>query len=324
MIGIDTHGPFFNWLMDGLRALAEIRTPFWDSVMSAVTVLGQEIFFIIIAEILLYCYSKKSGYKFLFMFGIGTVISQALKFVFMIDRPWKIDPDFRIVESARAAATGWSFPSGHTQSAFMMYFGTARVFKKKWLWAAAAAIVLLVSFSRMYLGVHTLLDVAAALVIGAVLLLITELLFSRFGDRPGFSSLMLGAASVISLVYLIVIMVFDKGYELYADDLGTAATVFGLVFGSFCGSIVERKFIDFDTKAVWWVQIIKVVLGTAIMLGIRFGLKPLFKLIYDSPLMNAPRYFLMVFVGIAVYPILFRVLALFGNKKKESRVSSQR
>lgn len=299
--------PLFTWLMDMLRAIGSARTPFFDSVMSAVTVLGAEWLAVVVAVIFFYCISKKQGYKFLFLFCFGTLLNIVLKQIFMIPRPWVIDPSFQIVETARAAATGWSFPSGHTQNITVLCFGLAGALRKKWVGIAAAAVVLLVGFSRMYLGVHTLLDVVVALGTGVLTLLLTDLLFKRFGDIPSFPTVLLGITAGLMLVFLVVVMATDHT-ELRENDLGTAATMFGLTFGVVAGGIIERRFINFEVKAVWWVQLIKVALGLGVIMGVRAGLKPLFKLIYDDPIMNAPRYFLMTFCGMAVVPLVFGIL----------------
>lgn len=312
-----TDSSFFAWLMDMLRSIAGIRSPFMNTVMSGITVLGQEAIPIVFAIVLMYCFSKRSGYKFMFMMSFGTAVNQALKMIFMIPRPWVIDPEFKIVESAREGATGWSFPSGHTQSAVIAYGGLASEIRKKWAYAAAFILIILIGFSRMYLGVHTLFDVVVSLATGVLTIILTEALFRKFGDEPVFHTVIMGVASALSLALTIVVLAADRT-ELYADNLGNAAMLFGLTFGVFCGSIIERRFINFETKAVWWVQIIKVALGVAVIFGIRLGCKPLFKLIYDSPIMNAPRYFLMTFVGIAVYPLSFRFLHALDRKGKKA------
>lgn len=103
--------------MNLLYALESVRTPFWDAVFSAVTHLGEETVFMVAAILIFWCVSKQEGYYLLLMGFFGTVVNQFLKLLFRIPRPWVRDPDFTIVESARAQATGYSFPSGHTQNA---------------------------------------------------------------------------------------------------------------------------------------------------------------------------------------------------------------
>ena len=112
--------------MDILYALEKIRTPFWNGVMSAVTQLGGEVIFIVAAVVVFWCVSKWEGYYLMTIAFCGTVLNQFLKLVCRVPRPWVRDPNFTIVESARAEATGYSFPSGHTQNAIGLFGGMAR------------------------------------------------------------------------------------------------------------------------------------------------------------------------------------------------------
>ena len=96
--------------MQLLYALAKLRTPWLDTVLGAITNCGGEIVFMAVAIIVFWCVSKSCGYYMLTVGFVGTIVNQFLKLVFRIPRPWVKDPDFRIVESARAEATGYSFP----------------------------------------------------------------------------------------------------------------------------------------------------------------------------------------------------------------------
>ena len=112
--------------MHFLRLLEGIRLPALDVFFGAVTYLGDELAFMVLAFALFWCVDKRTGY-YAFVAGLfGTIGNQFLKIVCRIPRPWVLDPDFTIVESARAAATGYSFPSGHTQNA-VSTFGAAAI-----------------------------------------------------------------------------------------------------------------------------------------------------------------------------------------------------
>ena len=149
--------------MELLYWLESIRTPIGDTFFSLITHFGEETLFIIAGLLFFWCIDKMEGY-FLLSVGLsGTVINQFLKLWFRIPRPWVKDPNFTIVESARAEATGYSFPSGHTQSSVGIFGGLARWNKTLWLRGISIALCVLVPLSRLYLGVHTPLDVGVSI-----------------------------------------------------------------------------------------------------------------------------------------------------------------
>ena len=102
--------------MEFLKLLESIRNPVLDAFFSTVTHLGEETLFILAGLICFWCINKHKGYYILSVGFAGTVLNQFMKLLFRIPRPWVQDESFTIVESARAEATGYSFPSGHTQS----------------------------------------------------------------------------------------------------------------------------------------------------------------------------------------------------------------
>ena len=308
-----TQSGFFDWLMQMLRDIAGTRTPFFNGVMSGVTILGEEMAFIVIGLILFWCFDKKYGYRFLFMYVAGNFLNQLLKSIFMIPRPWVIDKDFEIVEAARDGASGWSFPSGHTQSAVLLYGGLSRRVKKWWGYLIAAVLILLIGYSRMYLGVHTLLDVGVSLITGLLLIAFTEALFDRIGDgvKP------FTIACAVLAVLCIGLIIFTKTLpesETYNDQVKGAYMLFGTTFGLLAGGYIEKRFINFDPKSKWWVQIIKVVVGLALVLALRVGLKKLLGLISSDSSMDAIRYFAMSFFALGVYPLFFN---LFRKRDKK-------
>ena len=97
--------------MGVLYALESIRTPALDKIMSVITLLGGELFFMVIAVTVFWCVSKREGYYLMIVGFFGTVINQFLKILCCVPRPWIKDPDFTIVESARAEATGIPSPA---------------------------------------------------------------------------------------------------------------------------------------------------------------------------------------------------------------------
>ena len=102
--------------MDFLRLLAAGRCGVLDAVFSGLTYFGSEIAFMAAALLIFWCVDKRQGYYVFLVGALGTVCNQFLKLAFRIPRPWVLDPEFQIVESARAGATGYTFTQGNTQN----------------------------------------------------------------------------------------------------------------------------------------------------------------------------------------------------------------
>ena len=185
--------------MGFLYLLESIRNPVLDVLMQFFTLFGEELLFMVLALAVYWCVSKEEGYYLLFVGFLGTIVNQFLKLLFRIPRPWVRDPNFTIVESARSGATGYSFPSGHTQNAVGTLGGIARWQKQKWLRAVCIALLLLTCFSRMYLGVHTPLDVGVSFGIAAVLVFVMYPIVRHAAQKPQRMYVLLGVMTLIAV-----------------------------------------------------------------------------------------------------------------------------
>lgn len=307
--------------MDILYALEKIRTPFWNGVMSAVTQLGGEVIFIVAAVVVFWCVSKWEGYYLMTIAFCGTVLNQFLKLICRVPRPWVRDPNFTIVESARAEATGYSFPSGHTQNAIGLFGGMARWGGRRWVRLGLTALALIIAFSRMYLGVHTPADVGVSLVLAAALVLGLYPLMRRAQEKPRYMGYVLAAMLVVSGAFVVFVETCgfpaDMDAENLASGIGNAWKMLGAVAGMTLAWLLDRRYIHFETQAVWWVQVIKVAVGMALLLAIKSGLKaPLLALLGHEGLAGGVRYFLLVLVAGAVWPLVFRPMSKWGKGKR--------
>lgn len=307
--------------MDILYALEKIRTPFWNGVMSAVTQLGGEVIFIVAAVVVFWCVSKWEGYYLMTIAFCGTVLNQFLKLICRVPRPWVRDPNFTIVESARAEATGYSFPSGHTQNAIGLFGGMARWGGRRWVRLGLTTLALVIAFSRMYLGVHTPADVGVSLVLAAALVLGLYPLMRRAQEKPRYMGYVLAAMLVVSGAFVVFVETCgfpaDMDAENLASGIGNAWKMLGAVAGMTLAWLLDRRYIHFETQAVWWVQVIKVAVGMALLLAIKSGLKaPLLALLGHEGLAGGVRYFLLVLVAGAVWPLVFRPMSKWGKGKR--------
>ena len=306
--------------MDLLYALENIRTPFLDTVMSAVTQLGGETVYMAVAIIAFWCVDKYLGYYILTTGFAGTVFNQFLKISCRIDRPWVRDPDFTIVKSARAEATGYSFPSGHTQNAFAS-FGCLGMWSRRALWRAVCAVVIaLIAFSRMYLGVHTPADVGVSILAGLVLTLALWPLFRDMERHPGRMYAVLGVMLGLTLIYLVYVELYPFPEDTDAENLASALEngykLLGAGTALLVAFIADHRWLHFDTRAPIAGQVLKCVLGLALVMAIRAGLKsPLYAVFGEGGLADAVRYFLVVIFAAAIWPLSFRLFARVGSRR---------
>lgn len=300
-----------------LYALEKIRLPGLNELMLAVTQLGEETAFLVIALILFWCVDKRRGYYVMGVGFLGTLANQFMKLLFRIPRPWVLDENFTILEQAREAATGYSFPSGHTQCAVGTFGAIAHTSKRKWVRAVCIVITVLVPFSRMYVGVHTPYDVLAAA--ATALLLIFVLRPVVFRDNGRHIPALLAVMTVLAAAYLGYVELYPFPADVDAHNLESgmknAYTLIGCMAGLLVVYAVDEKWLKFSTDAVWWAQILKVVLGVLVVLIVKEGMRsPLDALFAGHLAARAVRYFLIVVVAGTVWPLSFRWFAKLGRK----------
>lgn len=295
-----------------LKALSEIRSPFLDALVQLVTRLGEEVIILGVICFFYWCLNKNTAYKIGLIFFTSGMLVQGLKISFRIDRPFVIDKTFKPVESAVEGATGYSFPSGHTQSATSLYGYFALAVKKPWLKALFVLAFLLVGFSRLYLGVHTYFDVGVSLILTLAVVFLVSYIFDKLtsGKYDLVLSAILAAASIFLCVYAFILAKVGYADTAQINDCfksGGAGVAFAL------GFFLERKYIKFDVSAKkTYVQIIKFVLGVAGALILKSGLKLIAP---GNLILDFIRYFLTVLWVLVIYPYLFTKV-LSGGKKE--------
>lgn len=250
---------------------------------------------------------------------MGTLLNQFLKLMFRIPRPWVRDPDFTIVESARAAATGYSFPSGHTQSAVGVFGSIARLSGRKAVRILSIAICLLVPFSRMYLGVHTPADVGVSFGIALILILTMYPVTDWAVKEKKHMRIYFGVFLGMAVLYLLFVNFYpfpaDMDPENFAHGVKNAYKITGSVIGLWAGYEADERYIHFETRSSLSGQMGKLVLGLLLVLAIKSGLKiPLQTLFAGNALADGVRYMLITFFASGIWPLTFR---FFGKGERK-------
>lgn len=245
-----------------LEFLSRLRTDLLDNIFYYITYFGDLYALLPLLCIIYWCLNKQLGQKMLCSFFISGGIVHGLKIAFRIERPWIINPDFKPVDAAFKTAGGYSFPSGHSQAASSVYLTIFRDTGNKILRILCTIITILVIFSRMYLGVHTPLDVFFSLIISLIVIHIIFIICRNYSIS---SSGKLGLL-ILSLFYSCGVIFYSYllvrwNISTLDDVASTIVFVCGLI-GFSMGIYLENKYINFRTQCrSGFMQILKLILG---------------------------------------------------------------
>ena len=303
--------------MEFLYFLEGIRMPVLNEFMLAVTYLGDEIAFLVTALILFWCVDKRQGYYVLSVGFFGTLANQFLKITCRVPRPWVRDPEFTILEQAREAATGYSFPSGHSQSAVGTFGAIAYTTKSAIVKCLCIAVAVLVPLSRMYIGVHYPSDVLVAS--GMALALIVIMKPMVYGNDGKYIPVIFAVGVALSLAFLAYVELWPFPKDIDPHNMESAVknayTLLGALLGLLVAYYYDEKKLHFPVKAVWWAQILKVVIGLLLVLAVKEGTKGILDALCGGHMIaRGIRYFLVVIMAGVIWPMTFRRFSELGRK----------
>ena len=310
--------------MQFLYLLENLRVSWLNELMLLITHLGEETAFLAIAIIVFWCVDKYHGYYLMGVGLFGNMANQFLKILCHVPRPWVKDPNFHALEDAIPEADGYSFPSGHSQTAVGTFGCIAVTQKNKIIRSICIAIMILVPFSRMYVGVHTPADVLVGSAMA--LIMVFALKSVMLGEKKERNiPIVFAALLVLNIAYLIAVNIIAGKQQLTVvteeSENITSAVKNGYTFlGCFAGLLVvwfaDEKKLHFSTSAVWWAQILKAVLGLVVVLAVKEGTRSLLEAFLPVYPARAVRYFLVVITAGIIWPLTFKWFSKLGRKEK--------
>ncbi|MCY6485178.1 phosphatase PAP2 family protein [Clostridium aestuarii] len=258
-----------------IKYIQTFSNSFLDKFAEGITMMGEQYFFIMIIAIIFWCVDKKFGYRLGFTLISSMVINGAIKEILKVPRIFGTEG----IRSLRInTATGYSFPSGHTQGVATFWMSIISNVKKKYIYFLGSIIVILVAVSRIYLGVHRPIDVIGGIVISLIWVLVCNIIFNYLDN--GGNKLILFSIIVPMLIGLFMF----KTHDYY--------TISGVTLGFFVGYNIESQYIKFNEKTSMIINIFKFLVGVSIVLIIMKGLKLVF-----------PKYLLFDFIRYCIIGI---------------------
>jgi membrane-associated phospholipid phosphatase len=289
--------PIWQWGLTIILAIQSIRTPALDAFFKAVTALGSEDFFMVLVPLTLWCLNLSAGIRLSVALVLGVVINDGLKTLFTHPRPFDLDPSVGLYP-----AEGYGFPSGHAQMSVVIWGVLAAEIRKRWAWITAVILMVLIGFSRIYLGVHFPTDVLAGWAVGTLVLIAY---IGRLASAERWLT------SLKPLQQIALTLTVSLGLVLLMPTLVTTS-ILGVLAGAGVGFVLMSQLGGYRADGPVWQRAVRFVIGGAVLFGLRIGLKAIL------PDADDPFYLAMRFVRYAVMglwtglgaPLLFQKLRL--------------
>ncbi|MBN1484543.1 MAG: phosphatase PAP2 family protein [Chloroflexia bacterium] len=288
--------PILEWGLEVILWLQQF-SPALDAPFKVLTFLGEEEFFLILLPLLFWCIDRRIGIRLILVFFFSTYINAAVKELCGQPRPDLYAPQ---QVQVLYEAGGYGFPSGHTQTAVVIWGYLAARFRRSWLWVLAGLLMVLIPLSRMYLGVHFPSDVLGGYLIGLAVLLLYLWLEPR--SSAWLAQLRLGWQLALAAgLPLLMILLF-----LTADGVKIGAALLGMAVGF----VLERRWIGFAVQGAWWKRVLRFLLGAAGLAALYGGLNVAFSGLEPELLFRFLRYGLVGLWATLGVPWLFVRLGL--------------
>lgn len=301
-----------------LQNIREATGGIFNDLFSFVTKFGETAVLILPLAAIYWCLDKNTGSFIFFSFYTSRVINGFAKITACVYRPWIRDVRIQPVPEAQAAATGYSFPSGHTANAASV-FGSlaARKDCSRLLRILFVAVILLVGFSRNYLGVHTPQDVVFSLVLGGLSILISAKAFAWTKKLPNGDIIicLCGCVLCIMLIAYAALKTYPMNYDLDGSLIVDPSKMSidsyknaGMGLGLYIGWLLERRFIHFSTDGTWQEKASRFIICTLCYLFINETLCPLIQLAAGSGCGAVLSKFVSTIYVIAGAPLIIRIM----------------
>ncbi|MDD3107393.1 MAG: phosphatase PAP2 family protein [Bacilli bacterium] len=282
-----------------IKALRELSTPFIDGLLQVITVLGEQYVLIVVLAVVYFIFDKRAGQRIAYSIFTSLSFNGSIKGIVKYERPFVYDTSYEPVRVE--TATGYSFPSGHTQNSSVTYTSLALQFKKKWLFWVVGIVIFLIGLSRVGLGVHYPKDVLFGWIFGISIAFLGNYLHRKFENDPKKQAFLY--LITFAVFFPFVFIFWRKDFidiEIYRDFY----TSYAMFAGFIAGSIWERKANDFTCKAPLGKRLLRLFGAIVCVMITQFGLDMVFP--EGFILLDMLRYFLVSFVTLGLYPVLFK------------------
>ncbi|MBQ8786399.1 MAG: phosphatase PAP2 family protein [Oscillospiraceae bacterium] len=285
----------FDFEIDILKSLEGLRNDFLNTLFESITILGEETLLVLLIVTLWFAFDKKFAQKLLFVTMASMSVNSAIKNFTRIPRPF-VSGEVTCVRPD--TATGYSFPSGHTQNFSTWSTISAMQLKKRLITIVTVVLILLVAFSRVFLGAHYPSDVIVGVVLGVAFGTAGSIIYDKAENK---NTIYFGMT--IILTPLAILFMFDA--EPLLEDF---YKFYGMVAGIPFAVSFEEKYAPLEYNVGKGKKLLRIVIGVAAAFAVKEGIKLLnvTDIVQVSFIIDAVRYFVLVFAVMGLCPLLFK------------------
>lgn len=297
----------FDWGVN-LILLLQGFSPGLDLPFKLLSLLGNEGFYLFLLPLIYWCVDRRIGARLAVLFLVSAYLNSAVKILVAQPRPFHYDQRVR----ALVSAGGGGLPSGHTQHSVVVWGFLAMRSHRAWAWTLAAFLMMAIPLSRLYLGVHFPVDILGGFLLGALLLAAfvkLEPLVEAVLQQGG-----LAEKLSVALVFPAALVLSSPSGDPTCTAAGSALMGMGI------GMILERRWIGFQTRGVWWKRLLRLVIGMAISVAIWAGLKSALASLEPESICRFLRYGLLGFWAALGAPWVFYKLGLVDVMRSRNRM----
>ena len=306
-----------KWEADLISGLQQASNSLSDAFFKTVTLLGDELLFMAVAFFFFWCISKRDGFKFINVYFVGCAVVECSKLLIRRARPFNAYDGY--VHSIGEKSSSYSLPSGHSHSIANISTQITLKYRNnknylKVILPVVICVTLLVIISRLFLGQHYLTDVIAGVALGIGVAIGASILFELLKDKEEW--IMLGVIPLCIILTIVIMFVTED-----ADTKEKILAVTGAYIAVAAGYFVEKRYVKFNVKASWKKNILKLLLGGGVAMGLHIGLRYICKPEQSIFVYSFLRYFIVAAWAMVGAPFVFKKLKLFDDIKPEDKIT---